>query len=181
MRSEFQSIAWRDHPTELDAWKLGQTGYPVVDAAMRQLHQTGWMHNRARMITASFLTKDLLVNWQHGEKHFIEFLTDGDLAQNNGGWQWSAGTGTDAQPYFRIFNPVLQSRKFDPDGSYIRQWVPELHDVPLECIHSPWEMTALEQEYANCRIGVDYPCPIVDHASQRGLTLSAYKMSARVK
>jgi deoxyribodipyrimidine photo-lyase len=177
LRSQFNNIKWSDDEQDLKAWKDGKTGYPVVDAAMRQLRETGWMHNRARMIVASFLTKDLLINWQHGERHFMQLLTDGDLAQNNGGWQWSAGTGTDAQPYFRIFNPILQSKKFDHDAKYIKRWLPELADVPSELIHTPWLMTSLDQEYANCRIGLDYPGPIVDHASQRAVTLAAYKVN----
>ena len=129
-RREYDRLEWRDAPAELQAWKDGQTGYPVVDAAMRQLQQTGWMPNRARMIVASFLTKDLLIDWREGERHFMRWLVDGDVAANNGGWQWTAGTGTDAQLYFRIFNPISQSRKFDADGAYIRRWVPELRSIP---------------------------------------------------
>lgn len=139
-RSSMREIAWNTQGPDFNAWQNGTTGYPIVDAGMRQLKLTGWMHNRARMITASFLVKDLLINWQHGEKWFMENLIDGDLAANNGGWQWVAGTGTDAAPYFRIFNPVTQSKRFDPTGVYIRQWVPELVDVPVEFIHSPWLM-----------------------------------------
>jgi deoxyribodipyrimidine photo-lyase len=181
LRREFAAVAWHDDEQSLQAWKDGRTGYPVVDAAMRQLAATGWMHNRARMIAASFLTKDLLINWQHGERHFMELLTDGDLAQNNGGWQWSAGTGTDAQPWFRIFNPTLQGRKFDPDGAYVRRWVPELAAVPAAAIHAPWKMSPLEQEHLGCRIGRDYPAPIVDHAGQRGITLAAYKAATQAE
>jgi deoxyribodipyrimidine photo-lyase len=128
-RAEYDALPWRDAPDDLQAWKEGRTGYPVVDAAMRQLYQVGWMPNRARMIVASFLTKDLLIDWREGERHFMQWLIDGDLAANNGGWQWAAGTGTDAQPYFRIFNPVLQSRKFGREGHYIRTWVPELRRI----------------------------------------------------
>ncbi len=164
-RREYDRVEWRRAPDELQAWKDGQTGYPVVDAAMRQLQETGWMPNRARMIVASFLTKDLLIDWREGERHFMRWLVDGDLAANNGGWQWAAGTGTDAQPYFRIFNPALQSRKFDADGAYIRRWVPELRSIPDAHIHSPWEM---EQPPA------DYPPPVVDHEFARQRALDAF-------
>lgn len=173
-----RSIPWRDAPDDLSAWQQGHTGFPVVDAAMRQLAVTGWMHNRARMITASFLTKDLLINWQEGEHWFMQSLVDGDPAANNGGWQWSAGTGTDAAPYFRIFNPILQSKKFDPRGTYIRRWVPELANIPQAYIHEPWLMPADIQESSGCRIGRDYPAPIVDRALSRERTLKAYKLSA---
>ena len=153
----------------------GRTGYPVVDAAMRQLNATGWMHNRARMIAASFLTKDLLIDWRRGERYFMQHLLDGDPAANNGGWQWTAGTGTDAAPYFRVFNPVLQGRKFDPYGAYVRRWVPELAAVPEAYVHSPWEMPADVQKQAGCRIGKDYPTPIVDHHEARQRVLAAYR------
>jgi deoxyribodipyrimidine photo-lyase len=162
------SIPWQNDPSEFEAWTQGQTGYPIVDAAMRQLRETGWMHNRARMIVASFLVKDLLINWQWGERWFMKTLLDGDPAANNGGWQWTAGTGTDAAPYFRIFNPILQSKKFDPHGDYIRKWVPELHELDEKDIHVPWESD------------VDvpgYPAPIVDHKLARERTLDAYKLS----
>jgi deoxyribodipyrimidine photo-lyase len=162
---KYDDVEWRDAPDELQAWQEGLTGYPVVDAAMRQLKATGWMHNRARMITASFLTKDLLIDWRAGELHFMRWLLDGDLAANNGGWQWAAGTGTDAQPYFRIFNPVMQSVKF-ASGAFIRRWVPELRDVPDADIHEPWKRD---------RPPHDYPPPIVDHAAARDRTLAAYK------
>lgn len=163
---KYDDVAWRNSDEDLKAWKDGQTGYPVVDAAMRQLKATGWMHNRARMIVASFLTKDLLIDWRAGELHFMQWLLDGDLAANNGGWQWAAGTGTDAQPYFRIFNPVSQSKKFDPDGAFIRSWIPELRDVPDKFIHVPWEMDTPPK---------DYPAPIVDHGEARERTLDAFK------
>jgi deoxyribodipyrimidine photo-lyase len=146
-----------------------------VDAAMRQLSSTGWMHNRARMITASFLTKDLLINWQDGEAWFMQHLVDGDIAANNGGWQWTAGTGTDAAPYFRIFNPVLQSMKFDPSGAYIRRWVPELQDVPDKWIHEPWKMPEALQKTTGVRIGKKYPLPVVDHQIVKDRALAAYK------
>ena len=174
---KLRNISWRNAPADLQAWKDGRTGYPVVDAAMRQLLATGWMHNRARMITASFLTKDLLINWQEGESWFMQQLVDGDTAANNGGWQWTAGTGTDAAPYFRIFNPVLQSKKFDPNGVYIRRWVPELQTVPDEWIHEPWKMPELLQLNIGLRIGNDYPAPIVEHAIVKERTLAAYKSS----
>jgi deoxyribodipyrimidine photo-lyase len=174
-RAELRQIPWRDDPAEFSAWAEGRTGYPVVDAAMRQLNTTGWMHNRARMITASFLTKDLLINWQHGERYFMQHLLDGDPAANNGGWQWTAGTGTDAAPYFRIFNPILQGKKFDPQGTYVRRWVPELASVPAAYIHTPWEMPEEVQQSTNCVIGKDYSAPIVDHAQARERVLAAYR------
>jgi deoxyribodipyrimidine photo-lyase len=167
-------VRWINHPDDFQAWCSGLTGYPVVDAAMRQLNQTGWMHNRARMIAASFLTKDLLVDWKMGEKYFMEKLIDGDPASNNGGWQWVAGTGTDAAPYFRIFNPVLQGKKFDPQGSYIRRWIPELQEYPDEYIHEPWLAPISIQRNAHCVVGVDYPHPIIDHLFARERVLQAY-------
>ena len=174
-REQYQRIAWRNDEAEFEAWKAGRTGYPAVDAAMRQLRESGWMHNRARMIVASFLTKDLLINWQWGEQHFMQHLIDGDPAANNGGWQWSAGTGTDAAPYFRIFNPITQGEKHDPQGAYIRRWVPELRNVPDDYIHRPWTMPENVQQEAKCIIGEDYPAPIVDHQAARERTLAAYK------
>ncbi len=165
-RPEYDRVAWRSAPDELQQWKDGLTGYPVVDAAMRQLRAMGWMPNRARMIVASFLTKDLLIDWREGERHFMRWLIDGDPAANNGGWQWSAGTGTDAQPYFRIFNPVSQGENYDPDGRYVRRWVPELAAVPDKFIHQPWVLP----EPPN-----DYPPPMVDHSAARERTLTAFK------
>jgi len=165
-RENLRGMRWFEDAKGLDAWQEGLTGYPVVDAAMRQLKQSGWMHNRARMITASFLTKDLLINWREGERWFMQHLIDGDLASNNGGWQWTAGTGTDAAPYFRIFNPILQSKKFDPKGEYIRRWVPELARVRNDDIHAPWE---------NPDLILDYPAPIVDHRVARERALVTYK------
>lgn len=164
-RPEYNRVEWRDAPAELQAWKDGLTGYPVVDAAMRQLKTIGWLPNRARMVVASFLTKDLVIDWREGEQHFMKHLIDGDPAANNGGWQWTAGTGTDAQPYFRIFNPISQSRKFDAAGHYIRRWIPELANVPDAFIHTPWEMETPPK---------NYPPPIVDHEFARERTLAAY-------
>ena len=178
LRIEFNSglrgISWRNDPAEIEAWRTGLTGYPVVDAAMRQLATTGWMHNRARMIVASFLVKHLLVDWRIGESWFMEQLIDGDPASNNGGWQWVAGTGTDAVPYFRVFNPVLQGKKFDPDGSFIRRWVPELAAVPSRFIHEPWALTPIEQASLGVRIGETYPAPIVDLGAGRDRALEAF-------
>jgi len=178
-RPEFDALPWSVDEEAVEAWREGRTGYPVVDAGMRQLAASGWMHNRARMITASFLTKHLLVDWRVGEAWFMRSLVDGDVASNNGGWQWSSSTGTDPQPYFRIFNPVLQGRRHDPDGVYVRRWVPELRGVPAARIHAPWEMTDAEQAAADCRIGVDYPAPIVDHAEARGRALAVYEAARR--
>ncbi len=166
-QKKYDGLKWQKNEAYLEAWKAGKTGFPIVDAGMRQLLETGWMHNRARMIVASFLTKDLLINWQEGELHFMWYLTDGDIAQNNGGWQWSASIGTDAQPYYRIFNPYLQSRKFDPNGEYIRRYVPELRSLPNSLIHEPHLMTEFDQAEYQCRLGENYPYPIVDHSKQR--------------
>lgn len=163
-----------DDDEALGAWKEGRTGYPIVDAAMRQLIACGWMHNRARMIAASFLTKDLLVDRRLGERHFMAHLVDGDLASNNGGWQWAAGSGTDPQPFVRVFNPVLQGERFDTDGAYVRRWVPELASVPDGYLHQPWEMPTALQLESGCVIGRDYPAPIVDHADARRRALAAY-------
>ena len=178
-RADLRRIPWRNDPSEFTAWREGHTGYPVVDAAMRQLKATGWMHNRARMIAASFLVKDLLIDWRWGERYFMQQLLDGDPASNNGGWQWTAGTGTDAAPYFRVFNPTLQGRKFDPDGAYVRRWVPELAAVPDKFIHAPWEMPAEVQQMVGCRVGEDYPLPIVDHQQARDWVLAAYRQGGQ--
>ena len=174
-RPEYDHIRWRNEPAEFDAWCAGQTGYPFVDAAMRQLRAIGWMHNRARMAVASFLVKDLLIDWRWGERWFMQQLLDGDPAANNGGWQWAAGTGTDAAPYFRIFNPVSQGTKHDPMGNYVRRWVPELAKLPPGVIHEPWKLTASEQRHLGCVIGRDYPARMVDHSMARERTLAAYK------
>jgi deoxyribodipyrimidine photo-lyase len=163
-RPQYDAIPWENNEDWFGAWCEGRTGYPVVDAAMRQLRQTGWMHNRARMIVASFLCKDLLIDWRWGERYFMQYLLDGDSAANNGGWQWTAGTGTDAAPYFRIFNPISQGQKFDPDGHYIQRWIPELADLPTEHLHTPWLAPTPPA----------YPAPIVDHALQRDKALALY-------
>lgn len=175
--SKYDDINWINDEGQLRAWQEGRTGYPFVDAAMRQLTESGWMHNRTRMIVASFLVKDLLIDWRLGEQWFMEHLLDGDPAANNGGWQWTAGTGTDAAPYFRIFNPITQSKKFDPQGTYIRRWLPELNKVPDKYIHEPWLMPPEIQDEASCRIGQEYPPPLIDHAEARQRTLAAYKVA----
>lgn len=180
-REEYNALSWENDETLFQAWCAGQTGYPIVDAAMRQLNAEAWMHNRARMIVASFLTKDLLIDWRWGERYFMQRLIDGDLAANNGGWQWTASTGTDAQPYFRIFNPVAQGERFDPEGAYVRQWVPELRKVPTKMIHKPWKLSVTEQQAVNCRLGKDYPQPIVDHKVQREKALALYRQVVKVE
>lgn len=167
-RPETEAVPWRDAPRDLEAWQQGRTGIPIVDAAMRQLLATGWMHNRLRMVVAMFFTKNLLLDWRLGERFFMQHLIDGDLAANNGGWQWSASTGTDAAPYFRIFNPISQSQKFDPDGHFIRTWVPELAGLNKRDIHDPSAMGGL--------FGIaEYPRPIVDLARSRERALQAFK------
>jgi deoxyribodipyrimidine photo-lyase len=169
-RPEFERVRWNDDEDAFAAWCAGRTGHPIVDAGMRQLAETGWMHNRARMLAASFLVKDLLIDWRRGETWFMQHLVDGDPASNNGGWQWSASTGTDAQPYFRIFSPVAQGERFDPDGAYVRRFVPELRDVPARLVHRPWEAPAL------CPL---YPTPIVDHAERRRLAILRFEEARR--
>jgi deoxyribodipyrimidine photo-lyase len=173
-KREFNALKFdRNEPYWL-AWCRGATGYPLVDAAMRQLNSTGYMHNRLRMVAASFLVKDLGIDWRRGERYFAQQLNDYDLAANNGGWQWAASTGCDAQPYFRIFNPVTQSGRFDAEGRFIRKYVPELERVPGKFVHAPWRMDAHEQERAGCVIGRDYPAPVVDHDAARKRTLQRY-------
>lgn len=174
LRPQYEHIPWQNDPDDFAAWRAGFTGYPVVDAAMRQLAVTGWIHNRARMIVASFLAKDLLIDWRWGQRWFMDHLVDGDPAANIGNWQWTAGVGADATPYFRIFNPVVQSKKFDPQGHFIRRWLPELAAVPDLYIHAPWEMPIEVQKKSGCRIGRDYPVPIVDHHFARQRALRAY-------
>jgi deoxyribodipyrimidine photo-lyase len=167
-------MPWQDDAERLQRWQRGQTGYPIVDAGMRQLWEIGWMHNRVRMIVASFLTKHLMAPWQRGSEWFWHTLVDADLANNSMGWQWSAGCGADAQPFFRIFNPITQGDKFDPDGAYVRRWVPELADLPTRYIHAPWRAPAGELERAGIHLGKTYPEPIVDHPDARQRALDAY-------
>jgi deoxyribodipyrimidine photo-lyase len=169
-RLETDQLPWRDDEVQFEAWRRGRTGVPIVDAGMRQLLETGWMHNRVRMITAMFLTKDLFIDWRWGERHFMRHLVDGDFASNNGGWQWSASTGTDAAPYFRIFNPFSQSRRYDPNGDYIRRFVPELASVSPDEIHEP---------HKSMSIGTGYPTPIVDHSTARKHAIEAFRSRAR--
>lgn len=176
MRADYDRIPWRDDPDGLAAWKEGRTGYPIVDAGMRELATTGAMHNRVRMITASFLVKDLLVDWRRGERHFRHLLADGDVPQNVGNWQWVAGTGPDAAPYFRIFNPVTQGRTHDPRGRYIRRWVPEVAALDDKAVHAPWELGPAALDAAGIRLDETYPGPIVDHAEARGRALAAYRL-----
>ncbi len=174
MWEEYDRLVWRDDPGGLAAWTEGKTGYPIVDAGMRQLLAEGWMHNRVRLITASFLVKDLLIDWRLGERHFRRLLIDADVAQNVGNWQWVAGTGADAAPYFRIFNPVVQGKRFDPDGAYVRCWVPELAGLDAPGIHAPWELPTADLEVVGVDLGEDYPAPIVEHATARVEALAAY-------
>ncbi|AXF75253.1 deoxyribodipyrimidine photo-lyase [Erwinia tracheiphila] len=168
-----EKVKWQQNGRHLEAWQQGKTGYPVVDAAMRQLNALGWMHNRLRMIVASFLVKDLLIDWREGERYFMSQLIDGDLAANNGGWQWAASCGTDAAPYFRIFNPTTQGERFDEEGAFIRQWLPELKAVPKQHIHQP-------QAWAKKHgVSLDYPQPIVDHKEARKTTLAAFEAARK--
>ena len=193
-RREYDALRWEGDPTHLDAWCSGRTGVPLVDAGMRELRATGLMHNRVRMVVASYLTKDLLLDWRLGERHFMRHLVDGDLASNNGGWQWAASTGTDPQPYFRIFNPALQGERFDPDGAYVRRWVPELARVPARWLYRVSEAPAGVLEHAGLRLvgwntpahaspppaavdsePAEYPLPIVDHSIQRDRAIAMYQ------
>jgi deoxyribodipyrimidine photo-lyase len=174
-RRQFEEIAWRAGArTERDAWRTGRTGYPIVDAGMRQLWTTGYMHNRVRMIVASFFAKHLLIHWRHGEQWFWDTLVDADEASNANGWQWTAGTGADAAPYFRVFSPMLQGQKFDPNGDYVRRWVPELGRLPAKYLHQPWEAPEGVLTDAGVTLGKSYPRPIVDHAFARKRALDAY-------
>jgi deoxyribodipyrimidine photo-lyase len=171
-RSDWQHFPWQNNALAWQAWVEGRTGFPVVDASARQLLAEGFVHNRARMISASFLTRNLLTDWRHGAAHYLKYLTDGDWAANTAGWQWSAGCGTDAQPWFRIFNPVLQGERFDAEGSYVRRWVPELARLPSRWIHAPWTAPAGVLAQAGVRLGVDYPLPVEDHSVARARFLA---------
>jgi deoxyribodipyrimidine photo-lyase len=177
--ARFDDFPWRDDPSAFDAWRKGRTGYPLIDAAMRELWLTGFMHNRARMVAASFLVKHLLLPWQEGARWFWDTLVDADLANNSGNWQWVAGCGADAAPYFRVFNPVLQGEKFDPDGAYVRRFVPELARLESRWIHRPWEAPANVLAAASVALGETYPFPIVDHAKARARALAAFEEMQR--
>jgi deoxyribodipyrimidine photo-lyase len=173
-KPEFTNLEWEYNAAHFDAWCQGKTGYPIVDAAMRQLNSDAWMHNRARMVVSSFLSKDILIDWRRGEQHFMDRLIDGDFASNHGGWGFGSSTGVDPQPYFRIFNPLRQSERFDPDGEYIRHWVPELRNVKSKAVHEPYKRGAAEIAERN-----GYPRPIVDHSETREKTLSCYKKATQ--
>jgi deoxyribodipyrimidine photo-lyase len=175
LRENFRRFSWRASKTQLRRWQRGETGYPIVDAAMRQLWTTGFMPNRARMIVASFLTKDLRARWQRGAEWFWDTLVDADLANNTLGWQWTAGCGADAAPYFRIFNPISQAEQFDPDGAYVRRWVPELSQLPTPHIFRPWDAPGEVLAQAGVTLGETYPEPMVDHAEASQAALAAYK------
>jgi deoxyribodipyrimidine photo-lyase len=180
-RPEYDTMPWRDDPAGLAAWQAGRTGFPIVDAGMRQLWATGWMHNRVRMIVASFLVKDLLIDWRAGESWFRDTLVDADSASNIQNWQWVAGSGADAAPYFRVFNPVTQGEKFDADGRYVRKWVPELRGLPDRWLHAPWTAPPEILRHAGVRLGHDYPRPVVDHAEARLRALAALRTVSQVR
>lgn len=173
-KPDFDLMPWRDDEAHLKAWQAGQTGYPIVDAGMRQLWHTGWMHNRVRMIVASFLTKHLLIHWRHGEAWFWDTLVDADPASNSASWQWTAGSGADAAPYFRVFNPITQGEKFDETGDYVRKWCPELSRLPRKYLYQPWEAGPLILQAAGIKLGETYPLPLVDHKRGRERALEAY-------
>lgn len=180
-----RDFRWRHDQKSLEVWKRGHTGIPLVDAGMRQLLSEGWMHNRIRMVCASFLTKQLLCDWREGEAHFMKHLVDGDMASNNGNWQWAASVGSEAQPYFRVFNPARLHQRFDPDGVYVKRWLPELAEFPAEYVAEPWKATTQVQKTARCLIGTDYPAPMVDLIAARQEALARFRShlarSARVK
>lgn len=175
LQETFDGFPWRRDAKALRAWQRGLTGYPIVDAGMRELWHTGVMHNRVRMVVASFLVKHLLIDWRAGEAWFWDTLVDADAGSNPANWQWVAGSGADAAPYFRVFNPILQGEKFDPDGAYVARWVPQLEHLPPPLIHKPWEATPMELAAANITLGETYPAPIVDHKAARERALAAYK------
>ena len=172
-------MPWRDDAESLRRWQRGRTGYPLVDAGMRELRAAGWMHNRARMVAASFLTKHMMIDWRLGAEWFLDVLVDADLANNSAGWQWVAGCGTDAAPYFRIFNPVAQSRRFDAGGRYLWAWLPELRRLPDGLIHAPWQAPAAALAEAGIRLGEDYPLPVVEHVEARRSAMDAYRTHVR--
>lgn len=174
IQEKFNKFPWEKNSKFLKAWKEGKTGYPIVDAGMRQLYKTGWMHNRVRMIVGSFLCKNLLIHWREGEKWFYDTLVDADLGSNSAGWQWIAGCGADAAPYFRVFNPILQGLKFDPNGEYVKKYLPEIKNISTKFIHNPWEINKEEQVECNCIIGKDYPRPIVNLFKSRDKALEAF-------
>jgi len=178
-KPDFNAFPWIKDSEALERWQMGQTGYPFVDAGMRQLWETGWQHNRVRMVTASFLIKHLLIDWREGEKWFWDCLVDADPASNAASWQWVAGSGADAAPYFRIFNPFTQGEKFDPNGDYVRKFVPELKHLPNKFIHRPWEAPALALKEAGVELGKTYPEPIIDHKFARERALDGYKQTRR--
>jgi deoxyribodipyrimidine photo-lyase len=180
LRKDFDNFPWVKNEKFLKKWKQGMTGYPIVDAGMRELYETGWMHNRVRMVVASFLVKHLRIHWMEGEKHFKNFLVDYNEASNVAQWQWVAGCGADAAPYFRIFNPILQGEKFDKDGVYTKKWVPELKNMPNEFLYKPWELEKKYQEQLNTVIGKDYPMPIVNHALARNAALEAFQSLKKI-
>jgi deoxyribodipyrimidine photo-lyase len=174
LQSSFDEFPWKTDRKALRAWQRGLTGYPIVDAGMRELWHTGVMHNRVRMVVASFLVKHLLIDWREGEKWFWDTLVDADAGSNPANWQWVAGSGADAAPYFRVFNPILQGEKFDPGGVYVRRWIPELTELSTKQIHQPWTASPLELKNAGITLGKDYPSPIVDHKVGRERALKAY-------
>ncbi|MFC0525102.1 cryptochrome/photolyase family protein [Pontibacillus salicampi] len=175
VQSKYQGLDWNEDEELFDTWKKGETGFPIVDAAMKQINEIGWMHNRLRMVVASFLTKDYLIDWRKGERYFADHLIDYDPSSNIGGWQWAASTGTDAVPYFRVFNPTRQSERFDPDGEFIKAYIPELTHVPKKYIHEPSKMTEAEQERYGCIIGKDYPKPTVNHKTMRKQAIAMFE------
>ena len=174
LQANFDGFAWKNDRKALAAWQRGRTGYPIVDAGLRELWHTGVMHNRVRMVVASFLVKHLLIDWRDGESWFWDTLVDADAGSNPANWQWVAGCGADAAPYFRVFNPILQGEKFDPDGTYVARWVPELKELPAKLIHQPWQATPIELASAGITLGKTYPQPIIDHARGRERALAAY-------